>query len=61
MVNNKVSCKCGVIDDTVNIPRNEYEELKQDSLLLEALHVEGVATWDGFDFAINAVMGEMNT
>lgn len=41
----------GLIDDTVNIPRSEYEELLESRAWLEALEAAGVDNWDGFDYA----------
>lgn len=41
----------GRVDDTVNIPRNEYEELLERSAWLEALEAAGVDNWEGYDNA----------
>lgn len=51
MVNN-VTYMYGEIDDTVNIPRDEYESLLEDSAFLESLRQAGVDNWDGFDHAL---------
>lgn len=40
-----------VLDDTVNIPRGEYDELLSDSMFLGALVVAGVENWSGYDEA----------
>lgn len=40
------------VDDTVNIPRGEYEELLDDSVFLECLRRAGVDNWDGWDYAL---------
>jgi hypothetical protein len=40
------------VDDTVNIPRNEYENLLEDSHWLRSLEAAGVNSWDGYDEAL---------
>lgn len=50
----------GMVDDTVNIPIEEYEELLEDSMFLEALSRAGVDNWDGYDYA-HEIFEEMNT
>lgn len=42
----------GLVDDTVNIPRGEYEELLEDSLWLQMLEDAGVNEWEGYDVAL---------
>jgi hypothetical protein len=41
-----------VFDDTVNIPKNEYEELLERSAWLSALEAAGVNSWEGWDEAL---------
>lgn len=41
----------GLVDDTVNIPRGEYEDLLEDSLWLRMLEDAGVNNWEGYDEA----------
>lgn len=41
----------GRVDDTVNVPRNEYEELVERSAWLSALEAAGVDNWEGKDTA----------
>ena len=43
----------GVIDDTVNVPRNEYEDLLERSAFLAALEDSGVDNWEWYDEAVN--------
>jgi len=40
------------LDDTVNIPRGEYEELLERSAWLSALEAAGVNEWEGWDEAL---------
>jgi hypothetical protein len=40
------------VNDLVQIPKNEYDELLEDSKFLAALRSAGVDNWDGYDFAI---------
>lgn len=42
----------GLVDDTVNIPRGEYEDLLEDSLWLRMLEEAGVNEWEGYDIAL---------
>jgi hypothetical protein len=42
------------VDDTVNIPRNEYNDLLEDSLWLRSLEDAGVNSWEGYDEALLA-------
>lgn len=42
------------VDDTVNIPRGEYEELLEDSLFLSHLEDVGVDSWEGYGEALQA-------
>ena len=39
------------MDDTVTIPKGEYEDLIEDSKFLRALEDAGVDNWPGYDFA----------
>lgn len=39
------------MDDTVTIPRTEYESLLASKDWLDALEVAGVDNWEGFDEA----------
>lgn len=41
----------GSVDDTVNIPRGEYEDLLEQAEWLRALEAAGVDNWDGYDYA----------
>ena len=41
----------GKFDDTVNIPKAEYDDLVSDSAFLAALEQAGVDNWDGYGFA----------
>jgi len=41
----------GVVDDTVSVPRNEYEELLERSAWLSALEAAGVDNWEGSEIA----------
>ncbi|WP_422023399.1 hypothetical protein [Pyruvatibacter mobilis] len=38
--------------DTLEIPREEYEELLADQALLYALRAHGVDNWEGYDDAM---------
>lgn len=38
-------------EETVTIPREEYEELKEDAAFLGRLRAAGVDNWDGFEHA----------
>lgn len=37
-----------MMDDTVTIPRNEYDKLKEDSNTLAKLHAGGVDNWEWY-------------
>lgn len=39
-------------EESVNITLEEYKQLKQDSLKLEALEGAGVDNWEGYDDAM---------
>ena len=39
-------------EETVEITRKEYEQLKEDSSFLECLQEAGVDNWEGYDCAI---------
>lgn len=38
--------------DMVTIPRKEYDDLLDDSLLLNCLEGAGVDNWQGYDYAM---------
>lgn len=38
-------------EETVTIPKSEYDELKEDSKWLGCLEAAGVDNWEGFDVA----------
>jgi hypothetical protein len=44
---------------TVTISTEEYEQLKEDARVLQALRNGGVDNWDGFDFAMEALQEEV--
>lgn len=46
--------ECIDVDDTVVIPRAEYEQLLNDQRVLHALKAAGVDNWEGFDIAMSA-------
>jgi hypothetical protein len=39
-------------EETVTIPKSEYESLKKDSEWLICLEAAGVDNWDGYDCAV---------
>lgn len=41
--------------DTIKIPIEEYNELLNAKMLLDALEAYGVDNWSGFELAINDV------
>ena len=41
----------GLVDDTVNIPRAEYENLLEDGAWLSCLNMAGVDSWEGIETA----------
>lgn len=47
-----------VMVPTVRIPEEEYEQLKKDSGLLNALRSAGVDNWEGWDYAIEMLEKE---
>lgn len=49
----EVSYMYGRIDDTVNVPRGEYEDLLERSAWLSALQAAGVNSWEGWDEALD--------
>lgn len=51
MENSNVTYMFGPVDDTVNIPKGEYEDLLEASAFLDALEAAGVDNWVGYDFA----------
>lgn len=38
--------------DTVTITKEEYESLKRDSVILQALYANGVDNWEGYGEAL---------
>lgn len=42
-------------EGTILISKKEYDQLKEDSNLLEALRQSGVDNWDGWSDALNLV------
>ena len=38
-------------EETITIPKKEYDELMHDSLFLSCLDAAGVDNWDGYDYA----------
>lgn len=47
-------------EDFVPVPREEYEELVEKSMWLDALESAGVDNWDGIDCA-HEIYDEMNS
>lgn len=41
------------MSDKIEITIDEYENLKEDSVFLDALRAAGVDNWDGYDYAID--------
>lgn len=39
--------------EMITITQEEYDELLDDQLFLEALRIVGVDNWDGYDEAVN--------
>lgn len=39
-------------EETITVPKSQYEELVDDSNFLTCLRGAGVDNWDGYDFAI---------
>jgi len=39
------------MNETVTIPKSEYESLLEDSKWLQCLEGAGVDNWDGYDYA----------
>ena len=39
------------MEETVTIPKREYESLKEDASFLRKLESYGVDNWDGYDLA----------
>jgi hypothetical protein len=40
-------------EETVTIPKTEYESLQKEAKFLEALRAAGVDNWEGWDYAID--------
>lgn len=40
-----------MMEETVTIPKSEYDQLIKDSNFLECLRGAGVDNWDGYSFA----------
>ena len=38
-------------EETITIPKKEYDELMHGSLFLSCLDAAGVDNWDGYDYA----------
>ena len=38
--------------ETITIQKSEYEALKKDSAILNALYAAGVDNWEGYEFAM---------
>lgn len=47
------------LDDTVNIPRGQYEDLLEDSIWLRHLEQAGVEEWEGFTNATDTYEASM--
>ena len=39
------------MEETINISKSEYDDLKQKADFLEALNAAGVDNWDGYGYA----------
>ena len=48
------------MEKMVTISVEEYEKLKEDQKLLEALKWVGVDNWDGWDYAMEILNGEVD-
>lgn len=49
-----------VNEETVTIPKEEYESLLDDQLFLSCLEGAGVDNWDGYEYAREAYDEEKN-
>ena len=47
-------------EETVTIPKEEYESLLDDQLFLSCLEGAGVDNWDGYEYAREAYDEEKN-
>lgn len=45
------------MEETVTISKKEYNELKEDAAIYQALEAAGVDNWDGWDIAMD-ILGE---
>ncbi len=43
------------MSEEITIPREEYESLIKDQLMLRALEAAGVDNWSGFDYALESL------
>ena len=48
------------MEEMVTISVEEYEKLKEDQKLLEALKWAGVDNWNGWDYAMEILNGEVD-
>jgi len=46
------------MEETVTIPKKEYESLLEDQKLLQCLKGAGVDNWQGYDYAIEMMQEE---
>lgn len=46
-------------EEMVTISKKEYSELLENTEFLNALQAAGVDNWDGFDYAIDILNGEI--
>ena len=46
-------------NETVVIPKKEYDQLIKDSEFLEALRAAGVDNWDGYSYAFEILEGKI--
>jgi hypothetical protein len=47
-----------MMQEKIEIPRKEYDQLLRDAHLLNCLRNAGVDNWDGWDFAIEEFMSQ---
>lgn len=48
------------MEEMITISVKEYEKLKEDQKFLEALKWVGVVNWDGYDYAMEILDGEVD-
>ena len=46
---------CKNYEDTVDVPIEEYKQLKEDQEFLHALQAYGVDSWEGYEEAVESV------